>query len=59
VENSIRFPGLEVGSDGGTALVGCDVALECDTAGNGLYGCKIDSDDKGIGGHNLCGDLTP
>lgn len=38
-------------------FVGGDVGLEGDTARDGLDGREIDTDDEGIRGHNLRGDL--
>lgn len=59
MENSIGLPGLEVGADGSATFIGGDIGLEGYTARNCFYRCEIDSNNEGIGGHDLCGDLTP
>lgn len=59
VQHSVGLPGLEMLSDRRATLVGGNVALEGDTARDGLDRSKIDTDDEGVRRHHLGGDLTP
>ncbi len=59
VEDAVGLPGLEVGADGGAALLGGDVALEGDDLGDGLDRGEIDADDDAVPGHGLGANLTP
>lgn len=43
---SVGFPGFQMLTDGGPALVGGDVALEGDTAWNRFDGRQINSDNE-------------
>ena len=59
MEDAVGLPGLEVGADGGAALLGGDVALEGDDLGDGLDRGEIDADDDAVPGHGLGAYLTP